>query len=119
MNNSSTATLDFNVVEGLAPNVYNIDCSSNPATTGTTFIVTHDRAGSNLDVIIEVFDISGRPLWRHSESGVASSGTYTFDWDLTGDTGGKLDTGVYIYRVKIGDGSGKMVSKAKKLIIIN
>ena len=119
MNNSSTATLDFNVVEGLAPNVYNIDCSSNPATTGTTFIVTHDRAGSNLDVIIEVFDISGRPLWRHSESGVASSGTYTFDWDLTGDTGGKLDTGVYIYRVKIGDGSGGMVSKAKKLIIIN
>lgn len=119
LNNSSTATLDFNVVEGLAPNVYNIDCSSNPATTGTTFIVTHDRAGSNLDVVIEVFDISGRPLWKHSESGVASSGTYTFDWDLTGDTGGKLDTGVYIYRVKIGgDGSG-MVSKAKKLIIIN
>ena len=41
------------------------------------------------------------------------------DWDLTGDGGGRLTTGVYIYRVKIGgDGSG-MVSKAKKLIIMN
>lgn len=118
LNNSSKAVLDFNVVEGLTPNLYDIDCTSNPATTSTTFIITHDRSGSNLDVEIEVFDISGRPLWRHDESGVASSGTYTVDWDLTSDSGGRLDTGVYIYRVKVsGDGSG-MVSKAKKLIII-
>lgn len=118
MNNSSKAVLDFNVVEGLAPSLYDIDCTSNPATTSTTFVITHDRSGSNLDVEIEVFDISGRPLWKHNESGVASSGTYTVDWDLTSDGGGRLDTGVYIYRVKVGgDGSG-MVSKAKKLIII-
>lgn len=118
MNNASTAVLDFNVVDGLAPNLYDIDCTSNPATTSTTFIITHDRSGSNLDVEIEVFDISGRPMWKHRESGVAASGTYTVDWDLTSSDGGRLDTGIYIYRVKIGgDGSG-MVSKAKKLIII-
>lgn len=118
MNNSTTTELTFNVVEGLAPNILSIDCTSNPATTGTTFIIAHDRLGNNLDVEIEVFDISGRPVWKHNESGVASSGTYTVDWDLAGDGGGRLSTGVYIYRVKIGgDGSG-MVSKAKKLIIM-
>ena len=118
MNNSSTAELRFNVVEGLAPNIYSVDCTKNPATTGTTFIITHDRSGSNLDVEIEVFDISGRPVWKHSESGVAASGTCTVDWDLTGDGGGRLTTGVYIYRVKIGGDGSRMVSKAKKLIIM-
>ena len=119
LNNSSTAELTFNVVSGLSPSLYSIDCTSNPATTSTTFIITHDRAGSNLDVEIEVFDVSGRPLWKHAESGVSASGAYTVDWDLTGNDGCRLGTGVYIYRVKLGgDGSG-MVSKAKKLIIIN
>ena len=55
---------------------------------------------------------------RHTEGGVAASGTYTVDWDLTGDNGGRLETGVYIYRVTISGGSGGAVSKAKKLIII-
>ena len=118
MNNSSTTELTFNVVEGLAPNFYGVDCTQNPATTGTTFIITHDRSGSNLDVEIEVFDISGRPVWKHEENGVAASDTYTVDWDLTGDGGGQLATGVYIYRVKIGNEGGRMVSKAKKLIIV-
>ena len=118
MNNSSTAELTFNVVEGLRPNLLGIDCTSNPARTNTTFIITHDRTGSNIDVEIEVFDISGRPLWRHTESGVSATGAYTVDWDLTADDGGRLQTGVYIYRVKIGGEGGKMVSKAKKLIII-
>ena len=118
MNNSSTTELTFNVVEGLVPNFYGVDCTQNPATTGTTFIITHDRSGSNLDVEIEVFDISGRPVWKHEENGVASSGTYTVDWDLTGDGGGQLATGVYIYRVKIGNEGGRMASKAKKLIIV-
>lgn len=119
MNNPSTAELTFNVVSGLKPGIVDIGCTSNPAKTNTTFIITHDRAGSNLDVEIEVFDLSGRPLWKHKESGVASTGAYTVDWDLIGSNGGRLQTGVYVYRVKLGgDGSG-MTSKAKKLVVID
>ena len=118
MNNSSTAELEFNVVSGLAPQFFSVDCTSNPATTSTTFIINHDRTGSNLDVEIEVFDVSGRLRWKHDESGVSSSGAYTVDWDLTCDDGGQLDTGVYIYRVKIGGDGSEMVSRAKKLIVI-
>ena len=118
MNNSSTAELEFNVVSGLAPQFFSVACTSNPATTSTTFIINHDRVGSNLDVEIEVFDISGRMLWKHDESGVSASGAYTIDWDLTCDDGGQLDTGVYVYRAKIGGDGSNMVSKAKKLIVI-
>lgn len=50
---------------------------------------------------------------------MSPSGAYTVDWDLTGDNGGKLDTGVYVYRVRIGSDDSGTVSKAKKLVIIN
>lgn len=119
MNNLTTTELTFNVVSGLRPGLIDINCTANPARTSTTFIINHDRAGSNLDVEIEVFDMSGRPLWKHKESGVSANNNYTVDWDLTGSNGGKLQTGVYIYRVKIGGSGSDMVSKAKKLIIIS
>jgi hypothetical protein len=118
LNNSSTAELTFNVVKGLEPTLYSVSCTENPASTTTTFIVNHDYTGSNLDVDIDIFDISGRHLWTYSDTGVASTGTYTTDWNLTIDGGVRLQTGVYLYRVRISaDGSSK-VSKAKKLIII-
>lgn len=118
LNNSSTAELTFNVVKSLKPDYFNIDCSSNPARSSTTFIVNHDRSGSNLDITIDVFDITGRPLWTHTEHGVTTTGTYTLDWDLNGSNGRRLATGIYIYRVRMSsDGSG-VVSKAKKLIVI-
>ena len=119
MNNLTTTELTFNVVSGLRPGLIDINCTANPARTSTTFIINHDRAGSNLDVEIEVFDMSGRPLWKHKESGVSANNNYTVDWDLTGSNGGKLQTGVYIDRVRIGGSGSDMVSKAKKLIIIS
>ena len=117
-NNSSTATLSFNVVEGLEPQFFSVAVSENPASESTTFIINHDRAGSELDVEIDVFDISGRQLWNYSESGVASSNTYTVDWDLTVDNGVRLQTGVYVYRVRISSDGSSRVSKAQKLIIL-
>ena len=71
-----------------------------------------------VDVIIDVFDMSGRLLWSHSESGPSKRTTYTVDWDLTVDNGRRLETGVYLYRVRIGGSGGAKVSKAKKLVIV-
>ena len=118
MNNLTTTELTFNVVSGLRPGLIDINCTANPARTSTTFIINHDRAGSNLDVEIEVFDMSGRPLWKHKESGVSANNNYTVDWDLTPDTGGRLQTGVYLYRVRAGSDGSKKTSKAKKLIVL-
>ena len=118
LNNPSTCTLDFNVVRGLEPRLFNVSATNNPATTSTTFILTHDRMGSSMDVEIDVFDLSGRQLWRHEESGVSTSSAYTVGWDLTTDNGQRLQTGVYLYRARVScEGSGK-VSKSKKLIVI-
>lgn len=119
LNNSSTATLHFNVVKGLTPNIESISCTNNPATTETTFIVAHNYTGANVDVEVTVFDMSGRELWQRKESGTSTGNAYSLRWDLCTDSGAKLQTGVYLYRVAISADGGTQVSKAKKLVIIN
>ncbi len=117
MNNSSTAELAFEVDKGEAGSI-SVDCLRNSASGGTTFIITHDHAGSQLDVRLDVYDTSGRHLWRHTESGVSSGNTYTMDWDQTISGGRPLMTGVYIYRITVSSNGGGEASEAKKLIVI-
>jgi hypothetical protein len=119
LNNSTTTELTFNVVKGLQPNCLSVACTNNPATTTTTFIISHDRTGSEMDVEIDVFDFAGRQLWNHRETTVPSSGTHTVTWNLTLDGGAHLGTGVYLYRARISSDGSSAASKAQKLIILN
>ena len=118
LNNSSTAELTFNVVKGLEPNFFSVECLKNPASTNTTFVIVHDRTGSNVDVLLDIFDMSGRHLWSHSESNTSMTGSTTVDWDLTVDGGRRLQTGVYLYRLRISSDGSTYATKAKKLIIL-
>ena len=72
-----------------------------------------------MDVSIDVFDMSGRLLWTHSERGVSSPGAYTIDWDLCQDGGSRLPTGVYLYRVRVASDGSAEASKARKLVVIS
>ena len=78
-----------------------------------------DVENGKRNVSLDILDVSGRLLWNHTESGVSTNGAYTIDWDLTIDGGQKLQTGVYLYRVRVACDGSKMASKAKKLIIID
>lgn len=118
LNNSSTSELTFNVVKGLDPSNFDVNCLKNPATTNTTFVIQHDRVGSQMDVVLDIFDTSGRHLWSYADSGVSTDNTYTLNWDLTVDGGRRLQTGVYLYRVLLSSDGSNYVSKAKKLIIL-
>ncbi len=119
LNNSSTAELGFNVVSALMPNFFSVDCTNNPATTTTTFIINHDRSGSNVNIELDIFDLSGRQLYKTTTSETASTNTSTLTWDLTTESGSKLQTGVYLYRIRLSSDGSDKVSKAQKLIIIN
>ena len=116
LNNSSTSELAFEVVKG-EPGSITIDCKRNPSSNLSTFIITHDRVGTQLDVQLDLYDTSGRQLWQHRESGVASGNVYTMDWDLSISGGRPLMTGVYIYRITVSSDNGSEVSQAKKMII--
>ena len=117
-NNSSVAELSFVVNATQQPTLSNVICTKNPATTSTSFVISHDRAGSEVDVELEVFDTSGRLLWRKSETGIPTDHTYTIDWDLTTGNGSRLKTGVYLYRVLISNNGSSKASQAKKLIVL-
>lgn len=117
LNNPSTVELTFNVVKGKEPVVYDVNVTENPARTTTTFIVTHDHPSALVSCTIDILDMSGRQI--HKISKTSSSGNaMTIDWDLTTEAGNSLQTGVYLYRVRLSSDGSNEVSKAKKLIII-
>ena len=118
-NNSTTTELSFVVVESLEPVFFDVECTRNPADSNTSFRIIHDRTGSQMDVILDIFDLSGRHLWQHSETGVPTDNTYLIDWDLTSGSGSRISTGVYLYRVRISSDGSNYASKAKKLIVIS
>jgi len=118
LNNPSTTLLSFNVVVGLDPNLFDVNVTRNPARTNTTFIITHDRPGADLDVTIDIFDMSGRQLHQISQTVASGTSTSTVTWDLSTDNGSRLQTGVYLYRVGIVSDGSKKVTKAKKLVVL-
>jgi hypothetical protein len=119
LNNPATSELTFNVVGGLEPTLFDVDCLNNPATTSTAFRIIHDRVGCTMDFVLDIFDLSGRHLWSYTENGASSDNTYTINWDLTVDNGRQLGTGVYMYRVRMSCDGSSYASKAKKMIVIS
>jgi hypothetical protein len=115
LNNSTTSELVFNVVKGLESDKFSVVCTKNPATESTSFVVTHDRVGSEIGITLDVFDLSGRQLWHHTESGLATENTYIIDWDLRIDGGSRMQTGVYLCRFQLDGGNYKTV----KLIVLS
>ncbi len=117
LNNTNTTSLSFVVDSSLAPGIFDVTVSPNPATSNTNFIITYDRVGSECEFTIEVFDYMGRRMWYHRETGSSSSGVYTIPWNLSNNSGGRLFAGVYLYRVTLRCGGSKEATKSQKLII--
>ncbi|MCR4919007.1 MAG: type IX secretion system sortase PorU [Prevotella sp.] len=117
LNNPTTIELDFNVQAGLNPTGIDIVSTRNPASTSTTFLISHDRIGSELNLVIDVFDTSGRQLWQHAETCVPDNSTYSVSWNLSTSQGKRLPAGIYVYRVRLASGGSDYASKSRKLII--
>lgn len=116
MGNSGTARLRFRVDPDLKMSILNLRATNSPASTSTTFLLTHDRPGSTCDFIIEVMDFSGRRIWQHRESGATATGLYAVPWNLT--TGGHpVSSGVYLFRARVSCDGGEETTATQKLII--
>ena len=118
-NNSSTASINFKVDKTATPKLLEIQSTVNPASTSTSFRVTHDRVGSNIELAIEIYDMAGRKLCTKQQRETPSTNTITVDWDLTTPGGSRIGNGLYLYRAKITTEEGVFTSKAKKLIILS
>ena len=109
----------FNVGKNGGDGDFSVICTKNPATTSTSFIISHDRSNNIVDVTMDVFDMSGRQLWKYMKKGIPTDGTVTIDWDLAIDGGSRLMTGVYIYRIQVEGNGGINATHTNKLVILN
>ena len=119
LNNSSTTTLDFVVKKNIQPNIVDVYATNNPARESTTFVVAHNFCGAELNLEIDIMDASGRLLWSTSERGTATTNTIAYKWNLTTDSGAKLNTGIYLYRIKLSSNGSSYASKTQKILVIN
>ena len=119
LNNSSTTTLDFVVKKNIQPNIVDVYATNNPARESTTFVVAHNFCGAELNLEIDIMDASGRLLWSASERGTATTNTIAYKWNLTTDSGAKLNTGIYLYRIKLSSNGSSYASKTQKILVIN
>ena len=72
-----------------------------------------------MKVGIMVYDLAGRRLWKHEESGMSDLfKAYSVSWNLTIGGGARVRPGVYIYRAVISTDNSKEATKASKLIIL-
>ena len=113
LNNSSVSQLSFVVSDDISSGNLNVICTKNPAWDWTTFLITQSMAGSEMDVLMEVFDVAGRQLYKRTVKGATTNGSFVLNWNINLSGGSYLQTGVYLCRFTVGG-----ASKTVKLIIL-
>jgi hypothetical protein len=117
-NNSSEKTITFNVMSGLKPEIDEIKAFPNPASTSTTFLITHNRPEATVTITIEVFNLMGQRVWSTTQSGRSSMfAAFPITWDLSDYSGTRLARGIYLYKATISNDGHQESTKTKKLAI--
>lgn len=110
-NNSSTATLNYHVVKGLGPQIYNIITYPNPVSrTNILYIdIAHDQPNETIETLVYLYNVSGELVHIHKQIGTETISLNIGEISLT--------SGIYIYQVNIKTASSKYSSHVGKIII--
>jgi hypothetical protein len=95
LNNSSTASLHFQVVKSLRPELYSVTIGPNPVAVGgsVTWHVEYDRQEETTEFTLMVFNYAGQLVWEKTRR----DANYIV-WD-TGTS--NVAPGMYLYKLKI------------------
>ena len=117
-NNSSTASIDFVVVNNSGMTIENAFNAPNPVTDETHFVFDHNQVGNNVKVDIHIFDIMGRWVTTLSEQVQGTSTRIApIRWNGRGANGQALRNGVYVYRIVATNDQGETASLVSKLVL--
>jgi hypothetical protein len=119
VSNSSEATLEFTVSHSASLALNHVFNYPNPFTRFTAFHFEHNRPESALDVLIQIFTVSGK-LVKTLETSVNTAGFKPDPvyWDGLDDYGDRIGRGVYIYRLRVRTADGEVAEKYEKLVIL-
>lgn len=120
LNNSNESLTDFIVANSAELVIDHIFNYPNPFSTSTDFYFDHNQPNQLLDVIIQVFTVSGKHV-KTIEDLVMSDGfrSQAIHWDGKDQYGDKIGKGVYVYKIKVRNTAGNVVEEFEKLVILN
>ena len=119
-NNSSEASIDFQVVDHSDFTVEKLFNYPNPFSGSTTFSFEHNAdPDEQLEVTIYIYDLQGRMV-KTINATPQNGGSHvkTVYWNGNTDGGVPMAQGMYIYRISVMDPSGMHQELNSKLIII-
>ena len=118
-NNSSSAHIEFTVVEDAEIKLDHVLNYPNPFTTRTTFFFEHNQSCSSLEAQIQIYTVSGR-LVKTINKLVPTTGFRAegIEWDGRDDFGDQLAKGVYVYRLSVELPDGGKAEKLEKLVLL-
>ena len=123
-NNSAEGYTEFVVAESAELALEHVLNYPNPFTDRTCFQFDYNLAGAELEVLIQIFTVSGR-LVKTIDQTVMANGSIRQDnciaWDGRDDFGDQLARGVYLYKVKVrtsGDITKSQESDFERLVIL-
>lgn len=119
MTNGHKEEFEFEVVEGLKPNLYQITANPNPAREYVDFKLYHNRPKSRIQATVYVYNLSGGLIWKDEKVGSSELFKDFFvRWDLTDMQGVRVKPGIYLYRAGIVSGGSKEATRAEKIIVL-
>ncbi|MCS6990327.1 MAG: type IX secretion system sortase PorU [Chitinophagales bacterium] len=121
-NNSSEGTTEFVVASSAHLALSHVLNYPNPFTTHTEFMFEHNQPGQVLEVLIQIYTVSGRLVKTLRTTVVpASSGGYRVSgikWDGRDEFGDRIGRGVYVYRLSVQTATGKRAHVFEKLVLL-
>ncbi|HKK38951.1 MAG TPA: FlgD immunoglobulin-like domain containing protein, partial [Cryomorphaceae bacterium] len=119
-NNSSKSTIEFIVAESEELAIERVLNYPNPFTTRTEFYFEHNQNCEFLNVLVEVFTVSGKLVKTiNTVSNTAGFRNEPIPWNGRDDFGDRLATGTYVYKVSVKNPTGETDMKFEKLVILN
>lgn len=101
-NNLGEGYTEFIVSDDLGESLKHVLNYPNPFSTRTTFMFEHNLPGSELEILIDIYNMSGQVV-KTIELVVLDDG-FRIDgisWDGRDDYGQKIANGVYLYKIKV------------------
>ncbi|AUC14184.1 hypothetical protein BTO06_03030 [Tenacibaculum sp. SZ-18] len=119
-NNSSEATLTFEVVSDTKLVLENVLNYPNPFTNYTEFWFNHNKPNEPLEVQVQIFTISGKLIKTINQTVQTTGGlSRTINWNGLDDFGNKIGKGVYLYKLKVKSTVSNLTSeKYEKLVLL-
>ena len=118
-NNSSEATITFFVADEKEFTISDFNNYPNPFSNSTDIYFQHNRPDQNLDVIMEIYSITGTLVKKYEESYVDNGYRVgPIKWHANDDYGGRLNAGMYIAKLRVSSPDGDFASKSIRIILL-